>query len=126
MGRFGVDAGLTRKDYRWNGFDVIHRRPFSSKTSWSSAGMQIASSPEITNRNIALVLLCTGTFRAFKPFTKLLNLASSFHCSLRPASIELNGPARIGSSKATCPLNFGLATSSQLLGRSAGLIFLVL
>src|SRR4030095_5073855 len=88
--------------------------------------MQIAYSPEITNRNIALVLLWTGTFKAFKPLTKLLNLVSAFHSSLRPASIELNGPARIGSSKATRPLNFGFATSSQLLGKSAGLIFLVL
>ncbi len=41
-------------------------------TSWSNAGMQIEYSPEITKRNIALVLLCTGTLRAFKPFKKLL------------------------------------------------------
>src|SRR5262245_13078977 len=88
--------------------------------------MQIAYSPETTRRNIALVLLWTGTLSAFNPLTKRVNRASSFHCSFSAANIELSGPALIGSSKATIPLYFGLATSSQLLGRSPGLIFLVL
>src|SRR5258706_7766462 len=88
--------------------------------------MQIGYSPEITKRNIALVLLCTGTPNAFSAFTKLLKRLSSFHWVFSPESIELNGPARMGSSSATSPLYFGLATSSQLLGKSAGFIFLVL
>src|SRR5581483_10352947 len=79
--------------------------------------MAIEYSPATRSRNMALVLLCKVTLSAFRPRMYLVQRASSFQYSLKPASKPLSGPARSRSSRATTPLYLGLATSSQVFGK---------
>jgi hypothetical protein len=87
--------------------------------------MQIAYSPDITRRNIALVLWWTGTPNAFNPFTYLLKRASSFHWVFKPESIELSAPPAWIVER-NHSLVFRVQDFSQPFGKSAGLIFFVL